>query len=153
MNSIILNNVTTYLCPDVIADILYKAGILTAKNIVDFLNDTYTKTVMVQIEEWHDTEESYHIIKNLIHKGETEIETKEFTFQVTKAETYEYKVIPEEYLLTPNPLAEELDACLEHLYKSDEEDWLENYENDSLFDDLNRDESYLYLDLHELISV
>ena len=153
MDAIILNNVSTYLTADVIAEILYNSGMLTVKTITDFLNNSYSKTVMIQIEEWHDTEEAYHVVKNLRHTGEAEIETKEITFNVSIAEKHEFKVVPEEMLMKPNPLAEELDAYLEHLYESDEKEWLEEYENDSLYDDLKRDESYLYLDLCNLLFV
>jgi hypothetical protein len=153
MDAIILNNVSTYLTAEVIAKSLYNSGMLTVKNITDFLNNSYSKTVMIQIEEWHDTEEAYHVIKNLRHTGESEIETNEITFNVSIAEKHEFKVVPEEMFLTPNPYAEELDAYLEELYESDEKEWLEEYEHDSLYDDLKRDESYLYLDLFNLISV
>ena len=153
MNAIVLNNISTYMCPDAIAQLLHESGILTAFNLVDFYNNSYSKTVMVQVEQWHDTEEAYQIIKDLKYRGETRIETDEMVLEVSKAITHEVEIMAEEYRIKEQYYNQQIDAQLEQKYEDDQQEWLDRYENDSMYDDLSREESYLYLDLRDLIGV
>lgn len=151
MNAIVLNNVSVFITSQQIADLMNKEGILIASNIVDFLNNSYSKCVVIQVHCWQDTEQAYHIIKNLQYCGETEIETKDGIFIAKTAEHEEIAIkVPEEDI-EPNPKWEEFDAYLEQLRAEDEWIWMRNYEKVSSNDEMSRDESYLYLDLHDLI--
>lgn len=106
---------------------------------------------MVQVEQWHDTEEAYQIIKDLKYRGETRIETDEMVLEVSKAITHEVEIMAETE--EEQYYNQQIDALLEQKYEDDQQEWLDRYENDSMYDDLSRDESYLYLDLRDLIGV
>ena len=160
MNTIVLSNVSVSLD---IVEILYCEGILISRNIIEFLNNSYSKTVIVEVEYWQDSEYAYQIIKDLIHLGETEIET---IYGIFKASTVEQDCFEEEdeeeeeeyeeedeYEVQPNPICEEIDAYLQQMIDEDEAEWLEKYDRESSDDEMNREESYLYLDLTDLIGV
>jgi hypothetical protein len=83
MNAVILNNVPLSMNASVIANILLNAGIMTTSNIVDFLNNTHSKTVMIEVLYWHDTETAFQIIKDLKQNGKTEIQTYDVTLEAT----------------------------------------------------------------------
>lgn len=151
MNAIVLNNVSVFTTSQQIADLLSDEGILIANNIVDFLNNSYSKTVVIQVHCWQDTEQAYHIIKNLHYNGETEIETRDGIFEAKIAEQEEILLDEPEQDIEPNPKCEELDEYLQQMREADEEIWMHNYEKVSSNDELNRDESYLYLNLCDLI--
>ena len=151
MNAIVLNNVSVFTTSQQIADLLSDEGILIANNIVDFLNNSYSKTVVIQVHCWQDTEQAYHIIKNLHYNGETEIETKDGLFIAKTAEQEEITTDVPEQDIEPNPKCEELDAYLEQMSEEDEAIWMYNYDKVSSDDEMSRDESYLYLDLRDLI--
>ena len=159
MNIIALNNVSVLMTSQDIANLLYDEGILIASNIVDFLNNSYSKSVLIEINCWQDTEEAYHIIKNLKHKGETEIETSGGIFiakalnqeEIADKDQVEIEIGELEQELKPNSLCEELDAYLEQMSVEDECIWMREYEKVSSVDEINRDESYLYLDLRKFI--
>lgn len=155
MNAIVLNNVSVYTTSYEIADLLSEEGILIARNIVDFLNNSYSKTVVIQVHSWQDTEEAYHIIKNLRYNGETEIETRNGIFIANIAEQEEIitdvSELEQEQEIEPDPKCEELDEYLQYLSEEDEAIWMREYEKVSSNDEISRDESYLYLDLCDLI--
>jgi len=151
MNAIVLNNVSVFTTSQQIADLMNEEGILVASNIVDFLNNSYSKTVIIQVHCWQDTEQAYHIIKSLKYNGETEIETKEGTFIVKTAEQEEITIGVPEQDIEPDPKCQELDAYLEQMMEEDESIWFHNYDKVSSDDEMSRDESYLYLDLRDLI--
>ena len=151
MNAIVLNNVSVFTTSQQIADLLSMNGILIASNIVDFLNNSYSKTVIIQVYCWQDTEQAYHIIKNLHHNGETEIETSEGVFKANTAEQEKITFNEPEEEIEPNPKCEELDEYLEQMREEDEAIWMHNYEKVSSDDEMSRAESYLYLDLCDLI--
>jgi hypothetical protein len=151
MNTIVLNNVSVYTTPQQIADLMNDEGILIASNIVDFLNNSYSKTVVIQVHCWQDTEQAYYIIKNLHYNGETNIETKDGLFIAKTAEQEEIMINVPEQEIEPDPKCEELDAYLEQMREEDEAIWMHKYEKVSSDDEMNRDESYLYLDLRDLI--
>ena len=151
MNIIVLNNVSVFTTSQQIADLMNEEGILVASNIVDFLNNSYSKTVIIQVHCWQDTEEAYHIIKNLQFNGETEIETRNGIFIAKTAEQEEIRIDVPEQEIQPDPKCEELDAYLEQLREEDEQIWMCEYDKVSSDDEMSRDESYLYLDLYNLI--
>jgi len=152
MNTIVLNNVSVFTTSQQIADLMNEEGILIASNIVEFLNNSYSKTVVIQVHCWQDTEQAYHIIKNLHYNGETEIETRYGVFLTNTAEKEEITVNePNEENINPDPKCEELDAYLEQMREEDEAIWMHDYEKVSSDDEMSRDESYLYLDLRNLI--
>ena len=153
MNIIVLNNVSVFTTSQQIADLMNEEGILVASNIVDFLNNSYSKTVIIQVHCWQDTEQAYHIIKSLRYNGETEIETRNGIFIAKTAEQEEIRIdVPEqEQDIEPDPKCEELDAYLEQLREEDEAIWMRDYDRVSSDDEMSRDESYLYLDLCDLI--
>ena len=156
MNTIVLSNVSVSLD---IVEILYCEGILISRNIIEFLNNSYSKTVIVEVEYWQDSEYAYQIIKDLIHLGETEIETIYGIFKASTVEQdcFEEEDEEEEYEdedeVQPNPICEEIDAYLQQMIDEDEAEWLEKYDRASSDDEMNREESYLYLDLTDLIGV
>ena len=151
MNTIVLSNVSVSLD---IVEILYCEGILISRNIIEFLNNSYSKTVIVEVEYWQDSEYAYQIIKDLTHLGETEIET---IYGIFKASTVEQDCFEEEEEeeeeQQPNPECEEIDAYLQQMIDEDEAKWLDNYDRESSDDEMNREESYLYLELTDLIGV
>lgn len=151
MNAIVLNNVSVFTTSQQIADLLNEEGILIANNIVDFLNNSYSKTVVIQIHCWQDTEEAYQIIKNLRWNGESEIETKNGIFKAKMVEQEEININEPEANIEPNPICEELDAYLEKMREEDEAIWMHTYDKVSSDDEMTRDESYLYLNLYDLI--
>ena len=151
MNAIVLNNVSVFTTSQQIADLMNEEGILVASNIVDFLNNSYSKTVIIQVHCWQDTEQAYHIIKNLQFNGETEIETRNGIFIAKTAEQEEIRIDVPEQEIKPDPKCEELDAYLEQLREEDEAIWMRDYDRVSSDDEMSRDESYLYLDLCDLI--
>lgn len=142
MNTIVLNNVSVFTTSQQIADILSDEGILIARNIVDFLNNLYSKTVVIQVNCWQDTEQAYNTIKGLQYSGRTEIETTYGIFEATKGDETNDE---------PDPKCEELDAYLEQMIAEDEAIWMNKYDRVSSDDEMSRDESYLYFDLHDLI--
>lgn len=151
MNSIVLNNVSVFTTSQQIADLMNEEGILVASNIVAFLNNSYSKTVIIQVHCWQDTEQAYYIIKNLRYNGEIEIETKSGVFMAKTAEKEEITIgVPEQYI-EPDPKCEELDAYLEQMVEEDEANWMNKYEEVSSDYEMSRGESYLYLDLYNLI--
>mgnify|MGYP001028095770 CR=1 FL=1 len=151
MNAIVLNNVSVFTTSQQIADLLNDEGILIASNIIDFLNNTYSKTVVIQAHCWQDTEQAYQIIKNLRYNGETEIETRYGIFIAKTVDQEEIPIEEPEQEIEPDPYCEELDAYLEQIREEDEAIWMFNYEKVSRDDEMGRDESYLYLDLRNLI--
>lgn len=82
MNTIVLNRVPVNTTSQQIADLMYEEGILTASNIVCFLNNSYSKTAVIQVNCWQDTEQAYHIIKSLRYNNATKIETNKGLFEV-----------------------------------------------------------------------
>ena len=151
MNTIVLNNVSVFTTSQQIADLMNEEGILIARNIVDFLNNSYSKTVVIQVYCWQDTEQAYHIIKNLRYNGKTEIETSNGVFIAKIAEQEEVEINDPITELDPDPKCEELDAYLQQMREEDEAIWMHNYDKVSSDDEMSRDESYLYLDLCDLI--
>lgn len=112
MNPIVLKNVPVHTTSQQIADLLSEEGVLVAvaSNIVDFLNNSYSKTVVIQGHCWQDTEQAHHIIKNLHYNGETEIETRDGVFIAKIAEQEEKTIAEPEEENNPDPKCEELDA-------------------------------------------
>ena len=76
MNTIVLNNVSVFTTSQEISYLLSVEGILNASNIVDVTNNSYSKTVVIQVHYWHDTEQAYHTIKSLNYRGKTNIDRK-----------------------------------------------------------------------------
>lgn len=147
MNTIVLSNVSVCITLQEIANILNDEGILFVDNIVDYLNSPYSKTVIIQVRYWQDTEQAYYINRNLRFNGETEIETKNGIFEAKIYEQQEITIVEPEVAFEPNPKDEELDAYLQQMREEDEAIWMNNYEKVSREDEMRRDESYLYLDL------
>lgn len=146
MNSIVsitLNNVASSMTAKDVTDILYREGILTVSKITLFhtYKSSNYKTAFIEIGEWHDTEKAYKTIEKLNSylSPVTLIEASGYDFEAYKAEgrTYDAEIIREEDL-APNPKCEALDALLESRMTEDYEDWLHDYENSSLYDDLIR---------------
>jgi hypothetical protein len=146
MNAVILNNVPLSMNASVIANILLNAGIMTTSNIVDFLNNTHSKTVMIEVLYWHDTETAFQIIKDLKQNGKTEIQTYDVTLEATLS--LNNKEEPEQVSST---YAEDIDAYLEQMDAEDKAIWMRKYDRVSNEDDLSREESYMYLDLRNYI--
>jgi|UniRef100_A0A6C0INZ7 hypothetical protein len=145
MNTIVLNNVSVFTTSQEISYLLSVEGILNASNIVDVTNNSYSKTVVIQVHYWHDTEQAYHTIKSLNYRGKTNIETINGIFEAKTAE--------QEVDVIPDIKCEELDAYLEQMSEEDEAIWMQKYNKVSSDDEMSRDESYLYFDLHDLIGV
>ena len=134
-----------------IADLLSEEGILIVNNIVDLLNNLYSKTVVIQVYYWQDTEKAYRIIKDLKRNGKTEIETREGIYEVKTVEQEKITIDVPEQEIKPDTKCEELDAYLEQMREEDEAIWLRKYDKVSCDDEMNRDESYLYLDLRNFL--
>lgn len=145
MNTIVLNNVSVFTTSQEISYLLSVEGILNASNIVDVTNNSYSKTVVIQVHYWHDTEQAYHTIKSLNYRGKTNIETINGIFEAKTAE--------QDVDVIPDIKCEELDAYLEQISEEDEAIWMQKYNKVSSDDEMSRDESYLYFDLHDLIGV
>ena len=145
MNTIVLNNVSVFTTSQEISYLLSVEGILNASNIVDVTNNSYSKTVVIQVHYWHDTEQAYHTIKSLNYRGKTNIETINGIFEAKTAE--------QEVDVIPDIKCEELDAYLEQMSEEDEAIWMQKYNKVSSDDEMSRDESYLYFDLHDLIGL
>lgn len=149
MDTIVLSNVSIFTSCIEIAEILNNEGILVAYNTVEFLNNPFSKTVLIQVKYWHDSEQAYQIIKELRYNGETKIETKD-QFYEAKC-TGSEKITIDEQDERANFKCEELDEYLEQIIKEEECVWMHNYDKESREYEMNREESYLYLDLRDLI--
>jgi hypothetical protein len=146
MNAVILNNVAPSMNANMIKNLLHKAGIMTTSNIVDFLNNPNSKTVMIEVLYWHDTECAYQIIRDLKQNEQTEIKTFGVTLQATLPLKNEEE--PEQVSST---YAEDIDAYLEQMDAEDKAIWMRNYDRVSYDDELSREESYMYLNLRNYI--
>jgi hypothetical protein len=151
MNPLIILNVSINTSSQKLARVLKEHGILDAEYITDFMNNSYSKTVFIQVAAWHNTKDAKEILKNLEHHGETNIGTSEGIFIAKKTQMEEVAPEEEDLYMEADPKCEELDAYLEQMRVEDECVWMVNYDKVSLEDEMNREESYLYSNLYDLI--
>ena len=103
--------------------------------------DYLTYEVELNVTEWHDTENVYKIIQNLLHDQYTLIDVKEHMFTV-------YKTVTQSTYESPQNTV--VDRYLEYCKDEEERKWLVSYNLNSLLDEANRktfafdDEAFYY---------
>ena len=139
-----------------ISSVLYNENLLTAESVTMFYNPNDKNDVMMYVKvcEWHDTECAYNLINKLKSNLSVDISTMFYNLEVSilKEEVFNYEVENnsyDNYSYDITNYCEQYDVRLEimsmnetiqneRLEKELEEEWLDNYMNESLFDDLTR---------------
>ena len=136
------------------SSVLYNENLLTADSVSTLYNPNDNSGFMmyVKVREWHDTECAYNLINMLKSNVTVSISSMFYDLEISilKEEVFNNDTDDNSYdNYNITNYCENYDIRLEMMHMNDkiqaesmerklEEEWLDNYMNDSLYDDLTR---------------